>query len=149
MNEEIINYLSTQRVGVLAVEMPDGSPHAATVHFAYDTDSGIFLFETYRSYRKAEPLFKKEITRASFVVGSDESNMKTLQMDGDAQIIKNDAEKELFEKVYFGTFSEKREKAKKLGAEFVSFTFKPSWWRFTDWTQPLGKIILTSGQTKS
>ena len=34
MTPEIINFINSQKVCVLAVEMPDGSPHAATVHFA-------------------------------------------------------------------------------------------------------------------
>lgn len=141
MNDSILNYIKTQRVGVLAVEMLDGSPHAATVHFAHTEDPLIFYFETYREYRKAEPLFGKETTRASFVIGSDESNMKTLQLDGIAELLKSD-EKESAISLYLGKFPEKTEKSK--DPKFVFFKFTPKWWRFTDWTDPKGKTILTS-----
>src|ERR1700691_2437786 len=109
MTPELLAYLKTQRVGVLAVEMLDGSPHAATVHFAHTEDPFVFYFETYREYRKAEPLFAREITRASFVVGSDESDMKTLQLDGAAQLLKP-KERTMYESVYLGKFPEKKKK---------------------------------------
>lgn len=141
MKSEILDYLKTQRVGVLAVEMLDGSPHAATVHFAHAEDPFVFFFETCREYRKAEALFGRHETRASFVVGSDESNMKTLQLDGIAQLIEPEG-KEIFDSVYLGKFPEKKEKSDK--GEFVFFKFTPTWWRFTDWTLPTGRLILTS-----
>jgi general stress protein 26 len=141
MNPELFAYLKTQRIGVLAVEMPDGSPHAATVHFAHTEDPFVFYFETYREYRKAEPLLGKENTRASFVVGSDESNMKTVQLDGVAQLLKPD-ERMVYDAVYLAKFPEKKKKAE--DPKFVFFKFTPTWWRFTDWTTPEGKNIWTS-----
>jgi uncharacterized protein YhbP (UPF0306 family) len=141
MNQDILDYIKSQRVGVLAVEMLDGSPHAATVHFANTENPLQFFFKTHKGYRKCEPLYGKEITRASFVIGSDESNMKTFQADGEVRLIKEE-EKELFNDVYLGKFPEKKEKPK--GPDDVFFTFIPKWWRFTDWTKPEGKLILTS-----
>ncbi len=141
MPPQILDYLETQRVGVLAVEMLDGSPHAATVHYAHTDDPFVFYFETYRDYRKAEPLYGRSVSRASFVVGSDESNMKTLQLDGTVELVKSD-EMEIYNAVYMGKFPNKKEKAK--DPKFVFFKFIPSWWRFTDWTNPKGKVILTS-----
>src|SRR5687767_6673296 len=103
---EILDYIRSQRVGVLAVEMLDGSPHAATVHFAHTENPLLFFFETDKNYRKSEPLFGREKSRASFVVGFDEKEPKTLQLDGEVKLI-NDSEKELFNKTYFGKFPEK------------------------------------------
>jgi hypothetical protein len=141
MNQEILTYLPTQRVGVLAVEMLDGSPHAATVHFAHTEEPFILYFETYRPYRKAEPLYGRPITRASFVVSSDEKNMKTLQLDGTIKLLQPN-ELPIFATVYLGKFPEKQKKVE--DEKFVRFKFTPTWWRFTDWTTPQGKIILTS-----
>lgn len=140
MNQSILDYIKTQRVGVLAVEMFDGSPHAATVHFAHTEDPLVFYFETYREYRKAESLFGRDKTRASFVIGSDESNMKTLQLDGIIELLK--PTEEVGESIYLGKFPEKKEKAK--DPKFVFFKLTPTWWRFTDWTNPEGKTILLS-----
>ena len=141
MKPEILEYLKTQRVGVLAVEMLDGSPHGATIHFAHTEDPLVFYFETSKTYRKSEPILSKESVRESFVVGTDPNDMKTLQLDGDVRLV-SESEKEKFKEVYFGKFPEKL--AKSYGVEQVYFTFTPTWWRFTDWTTPTGKMILTS-----
>lgn len=141
MDQRIFDYIKSQRVGVLAVEMLDGSPHAATVHFAHTENPLQFYLETYKEYRKAEALFGREISRASLVIGVDESNMKTLQFDGEVRLIKSE-EKEVYDEIYFEKFPDKKEKSK--DSKFVFFTFIPSWWRFTDWTTPTGKVIITS-----
>ncbi len=145
MKPEIIEYINTQRICVLAVEMLDGSPHAATVHFAHQSEPSVFYFETSKTYRKCEPLFGRAESRASVVIGSDENNMKTLQMDGVVKIVSG-KEKENFDKVYFGKFPNKI--AKSYGFENVYFSFSPTWWRFTDWTGPNGKVILYSEDNK-
>jgi len=141
MNQEILDFIKMGRVGVLAVEMPDGSPHAATVHYANTENPLVFYFETDRGYRKAEPLLAKETTRASLVIGFDEKEMKTLQIDGTARLLQ-DEEKGIFQETYLGKFPEKVAMSAKH--DLVFFTLTPTWWRFTDWTKPKGKAILTS-----
>ncbi len=139
MNQEILNYAKVQRVCTLSLEMMDGSPHAATVHFAHQDNPFMFFFETDKTSRKSEALFGKEEVRASIVIGSNESDMKTFQMDGVARLIK-DTEGDLYEKIYHEKFPEK--KAKSQGPNYVKFVFTPTWWRWTDWTKPEGKLIL-------
>lgn len=141
MKPEILEYINSQRICVLAIEMLDGSPHAATVHFAHQNTPLMFYFETSKAYRKCEPLFGRVESRASVVIGSDENNMKTLQMDGIVKIV-TEEEKENFKKVYFGKFPNKI--AKSYGSENVYFSFIPTWWRFTDWTGPNSKVIICS-----
>ena len=138
---EALEYLKTQRVGVLALEMLDGSPHASTVHFANAEEPFVFYYETYRPYRKAEVLFDKERSRASFVVGTNEDEMKTLQIDGFVELVKPE-EKEHFDSVYFAKFPDKKEKSG--DTKFVFFKFVPTWWRFTNWNTPKGKKIWVS-----
>lgn len=137
--KHVIEYINPQRVSVLSLEMLDGSPYGSTVHFAYDPESNVFLFETSLGYKKSEVLLGKEKTRASLVIGVDESNMKTLQIDGESRLLKDD-EKDLFDKVYFAKFPDKKEK--NYGKPVVLFLFTPTWWRFTDWTGPDGKVII-------
>lgn len=142
MPKEVVDFIQSQFLSVLAIEMLDGSPHAATLHFAFDEEQSLFLFETYRPYRKCEPLFGREISRASLVVGFDESNRKTLQLDGEVHLISSDTEEILFNKIYFGKFPKKKEKS--LDPKFVKFLFIPKWWRYTDWENAAGKKILSS-----
>ena len=141
MDQRILAYLKTQRIGVLAVEMPDGSPHAATVHFANSEDPLVFYFETNNHYKKAEALLKKDVSRASLVIGTDENNRKTFQLDGEVRLVKPE-EEAIFDKVYVGKFPEKTEKLKDRA--FIHVVFTAKWWRYSDFTVPEGKLILTS-----
>lgn len=138
MQPEILEYIKTQRICVLAVEMLDGAPHAATVHFSHTDNPLTLYFETSRTTRKCEPLFGREKSRATVVIGSNEALMKTLQMDGTVSLIQSEADR----KLYLEKFPEKLQKTSDPTTAFFSFT--PSWWRFTDWTAPEGKKILTS-----
>ncbi len=138
MIREVEEFLETQRIGVLAVLMPDGSPHGATLHFAHTGEQPVFIFHTKPTYRKAEAL-REGASKATFVVGVDEANMKTLQMDGEVAL----ADNEELRRAYFAKFTEKAEKP----SEGIFFTFTPTWWRFTDWTLPQGKTIFSSEDT--
>lgn len=140
MNQEILEYIKSQRVGVLALEMLDGSPHAATVHFTIVESPIFFIFETSAKSRKAEPILKNQITRASLVIGSDERNMKTLQFDGHVELLKAD---DPSIDTYLDEFPEKKLKVQK-SQDIIFFKFIFSWWRYTDWTKPEGKLILSS-----
>lgn len=84
---------------------------------------------------------KNGSTRASFVVGSDENNMKTLQMDGIARVPNAD-EDDFFMDTYLGKFPSKEGKVKDPEALFIIFT--PTWYRFTNWKTPEGKKIWIS-----
>jgi general stress protein 26 len=114
---EVLDYLKTQRVGVFAVEMLDGSPHGSTLHFAHKDDPLQFFFETGTDCLKSEVLLKNGSTRASFVVGSDENNMKTLQLDGTARIPSTN-EEEFFMDTYLSKFPSKEPKVKDPEAVF-------------------------------
>jgi uncharacterized protein YhbP (UPF0306 family) len=133
--KEVFECVEAQRTGVLAVKMIDGTPHAATVHFAYKADPFTFIFLTTPTYRKLEPLRVGE-TPASFVIGTTEEFNKTLQMDGVAKL----EDSEELRKIYFEKFPHKLNKH----PEDVFFVFTPTWWRFTDWTVPQGKTIWLS-----
>lgn len=141
MTQDIYDFINSKQTCVLAFEMLDGSPHASTVHAAFDSQSEKFFFETYSTYRKAEVLFAKKEVRASLVIGFDESDQKTLQVDGVARLITLE-EKELYDKIYFEKFPKKKEKS--VDPKFVFFSFEPTWWRFTNWAGKNGKEILTS-----
>lgn len=137
---EIFEFLQTQRVCVFALEMLDGSPHGAAMHFAHVEEPFTFIFQTDRVYRKSEALLGKSECRATLVIGFEEGKQsKTFQLDGIAQNI-SENETDLKEK-YFEKFPKKKAKD---GPESVFFKFTPTWWRFTDWSGPEGKKVLHS-----
>src|SRR4051812_38388739 len=86
MHPEALEYIKTQRIGVISVEMPDGAPHGATVHFAHTSEPFRIIILTERGYKKLEPFAKQESVRTSVVIGTAEGEMKTVQMDGAAKL---------------------------------------------------------------
>lgn len=143
MNPEVLEYLKSQRVCVVAVEMPDGSPHAATVHFAISEDSMAFIIQTSPKYRKSEALLDKPSVRASLVVGLEEvagGKDKTFQLDGEARLVNPDED---LIQTYFDKFPEKGKKF----SDDIFFVVTPVWWRFTDWSKPEGKTVFNSDGT--
>ncbi len=133
----LLEYLRTQRICALAVEMLDGSPHVATVHFAHTEEPLTFLIETSREYRKAEKVMKDGVTRASLCVGFVEGAVQAAQFDG----ILKEASAEAVQ-LYLQKFPEKADKAASPTTIFLQFD--PSWWRFTNWAAPGGKKVWTS-----
>jgi general stress protein 26 len=138
---EVSSYLSSQRVGVLAVEMPDGRPHGATVHFAHTDDPCVFFFATAADTVKAQALESKAATRASYVIGTNEADMKTLQLDGMIEVV-SPHELEQFTSVYLGKFREKESRVNSPQALLLKFV--PTWWRYTDGLRKEGRLVLTS-----
>ncbi len=134
MPEEALTFLRSQRVGVLAVRMPDGAPHAATIHFVYSPALDKFIVRTSPESRKVESVKQGETT-GSFVIGSSEAEMKTLQMDG---VVKLEDSEEI-QDAYLGGLTDKSKESPD-----VYLTFTPTWWRYTDWTLPEGKRIFSS-----
>ena len=102
MQQEVSDYLQSQRVGVLALKMPDGSVNGATLHFAYSEDPFELIFLTSPKSRKGQAL-QDESVPASFVVGVSEEEMKTFQVDGEVRVV--DAEE--VREIYLQKFTEK------------------------------------------
>lgn len=139
MHPDILAFLKNQRVCVFAIEMMDGAPHGATVHFAHSDDPITFIVLTEKKYRKAEALHGREESRATMVIGFEEGpNSRTLQMDGIARV----ADSQQIRNAYFAKFPNVKEKLDE--PEDFFFTFTPTWWRFTDWTRPEGKTTYLS-----
>ncbi len=140
MDQGILDYIKSQRISVFGIEMLDGSPHGATVHFAHQENPLTFIFETSSKYRKSEPLLANDTARATLVIGFVEGpTEKTFQADGIATLLTSDDQ---LKKVYLSKFPEKEAKAGDPDNIFFSFT--PTWWRFTDWGRPEGKTVITS-----
>lgn len=138
MDERINNFLTAERLGVLAVELLDGSPHAATMHFAHIAEPFTILFVTSKSYRKAERILQSGETRASFVVGVSEQSLKTMQIDG---IIRSITDEQTINS-YLQKFPEKKEKID--NPEELLLALTPTWWKFEDYKAPEGQKTIES-----
>lgn len=134
MQEPIVDFLSQNRIGVFAIETESGAPHAATIHIAYTEDPLSFVFLTGSATRKGQAV-SSGTRRASLVIGTNEEEMRTFQLDGTARIT---TDAELISQ-YFARFPEKQEKYNPEKDIFVEFV--PSWWRYADMK---AKLIIAS-----
>ncbi|HVS79814.1 MAG TPA: hypothetical protein VHF05_02455 [Candidatus Paceibacterota bacterium] len=139
MKQEIIDYLESQHTGVLAVKMPDGSLHGATVHFAYSLEPLALFFLTSLSSKKAGA-FGSGACEASFVIGTDEIAMKTLQLDGTLESVPADDEK--WKEAYLERYPGRKDWSESPEAMRLKFT--PRWWRYSDLKDRANATIIAS-----
>ena len=129
MDVRVQEFLSRQRVCVLTTLLLDGSPHGATLHFSHkDTPFELYVGTT-RESRKVEALLSGDSIKAAMVIGFSEEEWKTIQLDGEVQIAKDD-ELESIHTIHY----EKHPQARRYKAsdETVFLKFTPYWWRFSD-----------------
>ncbi len=142
--QKVLEFLESNRVGVLSVLLKDGSPHGATVHFSHQNNPAKFFFLTDRTYRKCEALLEGGLVRASFVIGFSEEEMKTLQLDGTVRIVSDGEELAALKKIHFQKIPTAKEHENDPDSVFLEFT--PTWWRYTDYnTKPETKISSQDG----
>ncbi len=138
MNIKAFNYLQKNRVGCLAVTLPDGAPHAATVHYSDTTDPLVIYIQTGKGTKKGEALSSGEALAASFVVGFSEEEWITLQLDGKARLLKTDEEIAQFQTTHY---AKNPEAEKHAGSSTAYIEFRPTWYRFSDFnTEPVTSV---------
>lgn len=140
MNEQIVNYINSQRIAVLAVEMPDGSPHAATIHFGNVEDPMRFIILTEKTTRKCESIIANGKCRASLVLGQDTETMQTLQMDGTLESTTDEA----ILNAYLQKFPNMKDRSE--DPDGIVLVFTPTWWRYSDYKAAGGPQIITNKQ---
>ena len=138
MPQEILNYIKTQRVCVLAVEMLDGSPHAATVHYSHVENPLRFFIQTSNTTTKAKSLISSGgAGKAAIVIGFSETDWLTLQMRGNIRVISNQKKLDGVYKIHYAKHPDAKQYK---GPNTVFLEFQPNWWRFTDFNTNPEKI---------
>ncbi len=126
MNKDgLVEFLSSQRLGVLGTIAPDGSPQSALVGIAV-TDRLEIVFDTLRTTRKYRNLMTNPA--ASLVAGW--SGEITLQYEGEAREPVG-AELAAYQAIYFETWPECR--AHLEWPEITHFVVTPKWVRYSDY----------------
>lgn len=137
--QQVLDFLNTNRVGVLSVLLKDGSPHGATVHFSHQNSPTKFFFLTDRTYKKCEALLEGNAVRASFVLGFSEDEMKTLQLDGTVRTVSDAGELTALKEVHFKKIPTAKQYENDPDSVFLKFI--PTWWQYTDYnTKPETRI---------
>jgi general stress protein 26 len=129
---ELLAFLRSHRLGVLATVSPAGEPECAVVGIAVTDDLEI-VFDTLGNTRKVANLRKSP--KIAFVIGWDEEI--TVQYEGVADE-PQEAELERLREVYFIVYPDGRERQKWPGITY--FRVRPTWARYSDFNAP-GRII--------
>jgi hypothetical protein len=137
MESRAIDYLLKNRVGCLALAMPDGKVHTAALHYSQDDNPVRLLFQTGSDTKKAQA-FHAGKAQASFTIGFSEEEWLTLQIDGVARLLTSAGEIEQFKSIHHAKHPRA---AKYFGPETICIELTPDWYRFTDFnTQPETEI---------
>lgn len=136
MESTALKFLTSHRVCSLTTLLPDGTPHAAALHYSHKVNPAILYFSTEKSSRKCQGLLNGETVKGSVVVGFSEEEWITLQMDGEVTAVLDEAELKKVHELHYAKHpnSEKY----KDDPETIFLAFTPTWWRYTDYnTDPL------------
>lgn len=139
IDENVLKFIKNHRVGVLALPLEDGSPHAATLHYSLHTDPLRFFFITSRKSRKVQGLIDKGEVKASFVIGVSWQEWVTVQMDGLLRIVTNEEVLELAKAVHYANNPDSR--ARDAEPFTYMLSFEPTWWRYSNFQEKPPQII--------
>jgi len=143
MDQDLLNFLSKERVCALTVLLNDGQPHSAALHFSHNVGSEFEIyFSTERSSRKCEPLLGGKISKASIVVGFSEVDWKTIQLEGEVYIAEDKDELDSIKAIHYA----KHPQSKKYenDPETVFLVFKSKQYKYSDLSQRPPKIVKNS-----
>lgn len=129
MNESLKLFLESHGIAVIAVNLPDGALHGATIHYSWSEDPLRFFIQTSRKTKKVSSLLDGSAKKAAMVIGFSEEEWRTCQLSGEIQIISEPRE---LEEAYAVHWAKHPDKERHKGPETVLLEFKPSWWRYTD-----------------
>ena len=139
MNKEILDFVANEPVSAIALTLPDGSPYVATLHHAHTEAPFCLIYETSNDSRKFTAFSKGNSVRASVVIGVNEKDMRTLQLNGVATRIPKDDPRV---QTYIAKFPKKA--ARIAGERIEFFIFTPAWWRYSSFSQEKGRITVAS-----
>lgn len=135
----MLDFLAKERVCALVVTLPDGTPHAAAMHYSHAADPLIIYTQTENTSRKCQGLLAGQPVTASVVVGFSEQDWLTLQMDGQISLILDQERLPAIHQLHYAKHPQAEQYKSDPVTVFLEFT--PTWWRFTDFKTTPPTII--------
>jgi uncharacterized protein YhbP (UPF0306 family) len=136
IDDSVKPFLKKHRISVLTVLLESGEPHSASLHYAWEEKTEVFVFFTRTSTVKFKAI-EKGPSRGSLVVGFSDEEFCTLQMRGEVRICNSDLAKQ----VYCEKYRHILEFLRDSNAVFIEF--EPNWFRYSD-LKPSKPIIISS-----
>lgn len=139
MDNKIIKFLANNKVCSLTTLLPNGSPHAAALHYSHKNEPLELYFSTENTSLKCQALLKGDLTKASVVVGFSEEEWITLQMDGEAKAIFDKDELKAVQIMHYSKHPDS--KKYKDDPETIFLKFTPKWLRYTDYNKDPAEVL--------
>lgn len=129
MNNTLKDYIARNNVCALTLIISDGGPHSSAMYYVFDRKAELFYFVADINDMKCEMLSETEPTFASFVIGMDPEEWKSLQVRGSANLVSLEEEEFVIKKHFneldfLNNFLDSENRA--------LIKIVPNWWKFTD-----------------
>ena len=130
---ELLDYIQSQRLGVLGTLAPAGEPQAALVGYAVTPDLEI-LFDTLQTTRKYRNMVAN--SRVSFTVGNTvgHGDERTVQYEGLAEELAGEL-LQCLRPVYFAAWPDGVNRVQ--WPHITWFVIRPRWIRYSDFNLPM------------
>lgn len=139
MDKIVLDYIQNNRVCALAVQLEDGTPHTAALHYSHVPDPVVMYFSTENTSKKCEALITGKTVKGSVTIGFSEEEWITLQMDGDVSMILDPEELKAAKAIHYPKHPNSQKFENDPATVFLKFV--PKWWRYTDYnTKPMTVI---------
>ena len=125
-----LKFLQNNRVAVLSVLLPDGTPHSAALHYSHRDNPPVLYFSTESTSRKCQGLMTGKSLPASVVVGFSEEEWITLQMDGAVKVLTDTIELSQAKSLHYPKHPNSQKFEPDPATAFLIFT--PTWSRYTE-----------------
>ena len=142
MDQKVVDFLAKERVSLLAVCLPDGTCHGAAMHFSHIPDPLTIYVQTENTSKKMQGLKNGQPIAASVVVGFNEAEMETLQMDGQIQLIADVSQLPDIHKIHYAKHPHAEQYKNDPDTVFLAFT--PTWYRYTDYKTDPATYVCSS-----
>jgi general stress protein 26 len=131
MKELVYNFIKKYALGIVATTSKDNKPEAALVGIAVSGNLEI-IFDTVKSSRKYHNILQN--SKVALVIGWD--NETTVQYEGTAEVLGNDAEADNLREIYYKAYPDGRERAE-TWPELVHLKVTPKWLRYSNFNEPV------------
>ncbi len=131
MKDLVYQFISKQKLGVVSTVNSENKPEAALVGIAISKNFEI-IFDTIKTSRKYHNIMQNP--KVAVVIGWD--NETTVQYEGEAVVLGDDADAQRLKDVYFEAYPDGRERAETWPG-LVHIKVAPQWLRYSNFNEPV------------
>lgn len=131
MKQVVHQFINSHKLGVVSSINAEGKPESALVGIAV-SDQLEIIFDTVKSSRKYANILQNPLV--SVVIGWD--NEVTVQYEGEAEILRDDAAGDRYREIYYAAWPDGRERTANWPG-LVHVKISPRWIRYSNFNEPV------------